>query len=158
MYHHRYELAKRIYSENIYKILLTDDLPYNYKNITRWYDPQSIQSNDETLLSQGMKYFFMENYDLALFKFHDLLANATDYKMQLLLSIKIVVCLSLTDKKEALALLQPILKCSDAEICTYATKQFEKINEDKIAHATTSKKTIFDIQSYSAKFDEQLFV
>jgi len=148
MYHDRYNSAKIIYNENRYKLLMTDELIYSYKNITRWYNPYELYISDNTLLNQGLHYFFLKNYDLALFKLNDLLKITNDYIMQILITIKIALCLSFTDKKEALLILQPLLKCSHTEIRDYAEKQFMRINDDKVFDTKYSKQITFSMQTY----------
>ena len=157
-YHNRYNRIASIYNQSKYKILMTDDLQYTYNNIARWYNQQCLNTIDNILLSQGIRYFLLEDYDLSLFKFNDLLNNVRDYKMQMLITIKIALCLSLTDKKESLLLIQPILKCPDDEIRTYAEKQFIRINENKFPVYKKSKQIEFIIQNYYGKFDKKNFI
>ena len=148
MYHERYNRTKLIYNESRYKLLMTDELIYSYNNITRWYNPHKLEITDNTLLNQGLHYFFLENYDLALFKLSDLLKIINDYRMQMLITIKIALCLSFTDKKEALFVLQPLLRCSDTEIRDYAEKQFVRINDDNVFSTKDSKQMTFSMQTY----------
>jgi hypothetical protein len=148
VYYDRYKRAKLIYDENIYKIFFIDELKYLYNNITRWYNPYQLNAENDTLLNQGIHNYFLKNYDLALFKFNDILSTTYDYKMELLLSIKIAQCLSFTNKSEALSILRPILNCHEREISEYATKQYRKISENIISVEELSGLAEFIIQPY----------
>jgi glycosyltransferase involved in cell wall biosynthesis len=152
MYHNRYERAKSIYYENEYKIFFTDELQYSYNNIVRWYNPYDLKTGSDTLISHGIHNYFLKNYDIALFKFNDLLNTSKDYKIQMLSTIKISLCLYVTDKKEALFILQPILKCPDTEIRNYAIGTFKKISDEEVSVTTESKKNGFIIQHHYGQF------
>jgi len=158
MYHNRYERAKLLYDENKYKILFIDELKYSYNNIVRWYNPYELKTNNDTLLSQGMHNYFLKNYDIALFKFNDLLSNVKDHKLEMLLSIKIAECISFTNKSDALSIIQPILNCLDREISEYAAKQFAKIGGSEISERELSNKIEFIIQFYYGEHVHKNFV
>jgi hypothetical protein len=158
MYHTRYERAKSIYSANQYKILMTDELNYSYNDLVRWYSPDLPVKTDDALLNQAIHYFFLKKYDSALFKFNDLLTIVNDYKMQMLVTVKIALCLYFTDKNESIFLIRPILKCHDAEIRDYAEKQFLRINEDELSVTKESRQIDFVIQSYYSQFAQKNFL
>jgi hypothetical protein len=162
MYIDRLDYAMSIYNNNKYNILINDDLPYDYKNIVRWYDPYSINvskcSSCDILLYQAIHYFSLRNYDLSLFKFYNLLEITNDKILMMIITIKISICLSLTDKKEALSLLKPILKCDDTQIRSYAIKQFHLISEDKLLLKDESARIEYDIQNYYDKFHKKDFL
>ena len=158
MYHNRYENAKSIYSENEYKILITDELQYAYNNIVRWYNPYNITiTNDcskyDYLLSTAVHYYFLGNFDLALCKYNELIEMTDDNKKQLLITINIALCLSFTDRQEALSLLKPILRCPDMLIRNYAEKQFKKIYANELLSKNDTKEIKSIIQSYYSHFD-----
>ena len=166
MYHNRYERAKFIYSENKYKILLTDELIYSYNNLVRWYHPFDTKfTNDcshyDALLSTAIHYLFLKNIDLALCRFNDIVEIVDDNKMQMLIMIKIALCLASTNRMESLNLLQPILQCSDADVRNYAEKQFKMIYEDKMFDKKESKRNNalgFNTTNYSSNFEFKIFI
>lgn len=163
MYHTRYDIAKSIYNENKYKILMTDELQYSYNNIVRWYNPYDLKVTEDCskydyLLSIAVHCLFLENADLALLKFNDLLHITEDYTLQMLITINIAFCLSFTSKHEALFLLEPILKCHDIQIRDYAEKQFNKIYANESLSRQDTKKIKSIIQEYYAHFDIKNFI
>lgn len=160
-YHDRCRRAKSLYSQSKHSILMTDELQYAYGNIVRWYDPSAVQSRDDTPLSQGIRHFFLENYDVALCKFHDAAQSATDGTMQKLLYIKMAMCMSYTNKAEALTLLYPLTECQDREIHEYAAKQVMKIHKDETSGRNIPGKCnapVWNIHQYCGKFEKQFFL
>jgi len=158
MYHNRFDNAKYIYNENKYKILMTDELQYSYNNIVRWYNKNELKvtydcSKYDYLLSMAIHYLFIENFDLALFKFNDLLDITEDYKIQMLITINIALCLSFTDRRESLVLLEPILKCHDMNIRDYAAKKFKAIYSNESLLKNNPKEIKSIIQDYYGHFD-----
>ena len=137
---------------------MLDNLQYTYDNIARWYDAKHLNTADDTLLSKGIHHFFLKNYESALLALNDLLRITRDYKMQMLLTIKIAACISYTNKEEALSILQPILHCPDAEIYSYAEQQIKILREREILSEKEPKKIEFIIQSYYGQFDEKNFI
>ena len=140
---------------------MSDELIYNYKHIVRFKNIDELTtyecSEHDMLLCQSIHYFFIEDYDKALFKFNDLLKITNDKMLQLMIIIKMAECLSFTDKNESLSLLKPILKCNDTKIREYCIKQFQKINENKISMKRDS--TIeFAIHDYYGEFDKKAFL
>lgn len=159
-YHNRYNNSKTIYIENIYKSMIAT-ISHSHKYICRWYNPLEIAISDcseqDRLLCLGIHYFFLEKYDLALFKFNDLLEiSNNNKKLQLLITIKIAECLSFTNKKSSLSLIKPILKYHDTEIRGYAEKQFNLISEDKPLHE--EENIIKNIVNYYAEFKNKTFI
>jgi glycosyltransferase involved in cell wall biosynthesis len=161
-YHNRYNHAKFVYSENKYKSLISTPV-YSYKHITRWYNPLELSilnySEYETLLCLAIHYFFLENYDLALFKFHDILKITHDKKLQILINIKIAECIYFTDKKEAMSILQTISKYDDVEISNYTNNQLNKMKngEYQIIHNDDST-ILFDVIDYHGEFKSKTFL
>ena len=166
MYHDRYERAKLIYNENKYKILMTDELQYSYTNLIRWYNPYDLKiinccSQYDALLSGAIHIYFLGNIDLALCRFNDLIEMTENEKLQMLIIIKIALCLASTNKIEAMSLLQPLLKCNDFGIRNYAENQLKIIYEDKMLtkNAPRKDKTLqFNIADYSSNFNCKIFV
>jgi len=165
-YHNRYDSAKSIYNENKYKILMMDELHYSYDNLVRWYHPHSLKITDDcskhdALLNIAIHYYFLGDIDLALCRFNDLIEIADNNKVQMLVIIKIALCLASTNKIEALNLLQPLLKCNDADVRNYAEKQSRIIYEDKIFTKNISKRNgelLFDTANYSLNFKCKIFI
>lgn len=159
IYHYR--RCQSEYNKNMYKSLMTDDLAYNYKHLVRFKDIDLLNTNEcseyDILLSQSIHYFFIGNYDKALFKFNDLLSITGDKTLQLLIMIKIAQCLSFSDKNESLSLLKPILKCSDTKIREYCINQFQRINENRVSVGRENRAIEFTIQNYYGEFDKKNF-
>ena len=161
-YHSLLHRAKSIYNTSPHKILMTDGLSYNYDHIVRWYDPllpyiSIVESYNDNLLFHAIHYFFLEQYDLALCKFNDLLKITNDHKLKMLIGIRIALCLSFTDKKESLSLFRSILKCNDKDIYDYAMKQFNRINGDGVIIGNKSSSINWSVKNYYHKSYKKLF-
>ncbi|MDR2696621.1 MAG: glycosyltransferase family 2 protein [Deltaproteobacteria bacterium] len=160
LYHYR--RCQSEYNQNNYKIFIIDDLLYNYKNIVRFKSIDKLSASEcheyDMLLCQSIHYFFMRDYDNALFKFNDLLKITNDEILQLMITIKIAECLQFTDRAEALSLLKPMLKCKHTKIREYCIKQFQKIHEDKLFVKRENTAIEFKIQNYYGEFDKKFFL
>ena len=166
MYHNRFDRAKSIYSENKYKILMTDELQYSYNNLVRWYHPLDLKvindySQYDAILSTAMHYFFLEEFDLALCRFNDIVEIIDDKKVHMLLIIKIALCLAATCKIEALNLLKQLLNCSDYVIRSYAENKYKIIYEDKLSTKNEYKNNnVLKINTidYASNFEFKIFI
>jgi glycosyltransferase involved in cell wall biosynthesis len=157
-FHYRYNNAKSLYRQNHLKQLMLQDLSYNYKRIVRWYDLDKVEVSDNSLIGIALHYFFLEQYDIALCKFNDLLQITNDTTLQLLITIKMALCLFVTDKAEALSLLKQILKCQDNEIRDDVKKQMTRIIENECSNSDNNSVFNYSIQQYHGKFEKQYFV
>jgi hypothetical protein len=160
-YHDRFQRAQALYGQNKYAALMADELPYVYGNIARWYDASEAQGGDDGPLSQGIRHFFLEDYDAALCRFYDAAQSAHDHAMQHLLYVKMASCLSWTHKEEALRLLRPLPACEDAEIRAYAARQAERIRDDKAPARHRPRKRdglTWHVRHYCGKFEKHFFL
>jgi hypothetical protein len=79
----------------------------------------------------------------------------------MLVAIKIALCLALTNKAEALSLLQPILQCEYLDVRNYAEIQSRMIYEDEIqAVKKKIKNNVLDVDTaeYSFDFECRIFI
>jgi glycosyltransferase involved in cell wall biosynthesis len=156
-YHNRYNCAQSYYTQNKYKILMIDELQFSYINIARWYDPHKLRTTDDNLLSLGIHYLLLNDFDSALFKFNDILNSTSDSKMYYLLSINIAFCLCVSDKTESLSILQKVLQCPYSEISDYAKIMIQRIESDKVYISRSYNTVEFSIQNYYGQFDKKFF-
>lgn len=143
----RYNKIASIYNVDEYKKLIIESLPYHYKYIVRWYDVKKC----ENLICQALNYYYNEEYELAMFRFNDLLEVIRDKKLQMFITINIAACLSFSEKKESLELLKSMMKYNDKEVQRYAVKNIQKIKER--SEITEIENTVnYSIEQYFGEF------
>lgn len=162
MYIDRLDRAKAEYTKNAYRCLMVDNLPYKYKHIVRWYDHGDISLDNiedhALILNKAIHHLFMNQYDLALCLFYDVLETINNKELQMLITIKIAQCLSFTNRSEAISLIKPVLKYGVANIREYAFKQIEIISEDRLPVCEEKSTLDFTIQNYFGTFEKKFFV
>jgi glycosyltransferase involved in cell wall biosynthesis len=163
-YHNRYNNAKHWYNQNKYLSLRHDNLPYTYKNITRWYDTlmSTYDSHDyDTLLNKAIQYFFLADYDLALCKFYDALQLCKNDKIKLLIYSKVAYCLAKSNKDEAMSILTQVSKCKFPDIKIYAENLIDDICKDhniKLYKHDHDNALTFEIVNYFKTCGNKIFV
>ena len=164
VYHDRYKQANEMYNQNRHLSLFSDSLPYNHKNITRWYDgvaPMSPCSDYDKSLSQAIRHFFLGEYDLALCRFHDALDLCQDDKTNLLIYYKIAFCLAKSNKNEAISILTKIMKCKFSDIRIHTENLLENIVKGSTItpyEDTQDNAITIEIVNYFKKYENQIFV
>ncbi len=159
-YHARYQRVRSLYAQGRHTLWTTDELPYAYGHVVRWYDPHTVHSADDTLQSRCFRHFFLGDHATALESFAELLEGASDPVTRLLITINMGVCLQGVDKNAALNLVRPLLDCRDTEIRAYARKQFERISAGRPSSFAAGQQGAFcySIQQYFGTFDKQVFI
>lgn len=163
VYHDRCNKANELYNKNRCLSLLSDDLPYNYNNITRWHDNAAqltACSDYDKALSQAIHYFFLREYDLALCRFNDALCACHDDKISLLIYAKIAYCLAKSNKNEAIRVLSQIMKCEFSDVKAYTEKVLEGIVKNSTAISCENTDTTINVEivTYFKKYENQIFV
>ena len=164
VYHDRYNKASDLYNQNKYLSLFSDSLPYNYKNITRWYDSVAAAGSCpdyDKSLCQAVHHFFLGEYDLALCRFNDALTLCKDDKISLLIYSRIALCLAKSNKNEAISIVTKIMKCKFPDIIIHAEALLENIVKGSAitpCEGTQDNVINLEIVNYFKKYENQIFV
>ena len=116
-YRDRHDKMQSTYMKHDDSALKTSSVNYNYRNIVRWYDAH-VAAYDK-YLAHGLYHFFMQEYDIALCKFHDALDLCTKDKVKIWITIKIAECLSFSNMEKAYNLVMPLYEYNNDEVKEY---------------------------------------
>jgi glycosyltransferase involved in cell wall biosynthesis len=136
VYHNRLDQLEKTYSENRFRHLVTDSLPYDYGKLVRWYDPlSSFWSGDAAMeeksvtlhIWQATHLFFMAQYELALCGFHDAYAKTQDHESKEHLMLRMARCfLAMSDVEACVNALKALVKTASPTVRTAAMQLMEK--------------------------------
>ena len=143
-YHRCLKNAQTLYAGYKDRILMTDDLGYNYPSLVRWYDIHTfpvVHNEDpyDILFAQAMHLYYLQQFDLALCRLHDLLEITDDIRIKLLITVKIALCMATSSKVDAVHILKPVLRCKYNEIREYAIAQMIRIDRGVVQSCTKTK-------------------
>jgi glycosyltransferase involved in cell wall biosynthesis len=114
--HYVYTTCKDV----IFKI---NSLPYDFNNITRWYDlniKKDFPASDyEKCIHTAIYYYFLRQYDIALCRFNDALDICDNNIIKLWLMVKIAECFAESDIETAYNIIVDILNYNNSELNTY---------------------------------------
>jgi hypothetical protein len=135
----KYQGLHKVYTTCKDIIFKANSLPYDFNNITRWYDINTKKdfhaSDYEKYIHTAMYYYFLYQYDIALCRFNDALEECGDSIIKLWLMTKIAECFAVSDVDTAYNIIIDIINYNNSELNAY-------INENLGYIINKSKKII----------------
>jgi glycosyltransferase involved in cell wall biosynthesis len=164
-YHDRYEKLQAVYHQNRYAAFLHENTPYQYKDLTRWYDSVAPMRLDgcspyEQALGQAVHHFFLGEFDRAFCSFDAAFALCRDERETLFLCGKMASCLAKSNRVEAIRLLTQMQHCQFPDVKNYTEKLLRSLREDDAAKkggGAGDQSMHYTIVRYFGKYEEHLF-
>lgn len=161
-YNGKYDALKNTYLENENLALKTATIPYDYRNIQRWYAPYSgeqfIGLDDFNFhVSSAVFNFFMQRYEIAICRFNDALDICGSPIIKAWITVKMAECFSHSDKEAAHTLANMAYAFKQEDIRAYIDKNLRPVldgnpAEDSNGENTPAKNKIVRIEPYCSKF------
>lgn len=122
-YHERYQNLTETYSRNLHAALRQSP-EYDFRHLVRWYDASSPPVGErgdpvEARLANGLFFFFLGEFEAALFQFNELFEYNPDPALALWIYIKVMECMLLSGEPVPAGMLEPVMRSRDADALAY---------------------------------------